>query len=118
MSTRRAVAITWTPEVDQDEKNVPCLQLIMCTIRRGRLDMKVVFRSNDMLSALGANMYGLTELQKFIADKIGVPVGTYTHISLVPHVYYKRDASELSKMLGPDIMYGAAGEMAIDGMRV
>jgi len=99
--TRRAMAITWQPNVDWVQKDVPCLQLILCTVRGSRLHMKVVFRSNDFLSALGANMYGLVELQKKIASDVGVDVGTYTHIALVPHVYHVRDASQLKKMTSP-----------------
>jgi len=57
--------------------------------------MKVVFRSNDMLSAAGANMFALAHLQKSVADRLGLPCGSYTHISLVPHVYYLRDLQEL-----------------------
>ncbi|HOI14415.1 MAG TPA: thymidylate synthase, partial [Methanoculleus sp.] len=56
---------------------------------------KVVFRSNDILSAAGANMYALVHLQKAIADRLGVPCGRYTHIALVPHVYYRRDANDI-----------------------
>jgi thymidylate synthase len=62
--------------------------------------MKIVFRSNDMLSAAGSNMFALAKLQEHIADKIGVGVGTYTHISLVPHVYYKRDAADIPPFCG------------------
>jgi thymidylate synthase len=61
--------------------------------------MKVVFRSNDILTAFGANVYGLTDLQKYIADSIGLPVGKYTHIALVPHIYNKRDAPYLETFL-------------------
>lgn len=93
--SRRSVAITWKPDIDQHEKDVPCLQLVYCEIRNGKLCGKVVFRSNDMLSALGANMYGIVMLLKYIADEIGVELGEYTHISLNPHIYYKRDRSEL-----------------------
>jgi thymidylate synthase len=57
--------------------------------------MKVVFRSNDILSAAGANMYALVHLQKAIADRLGVPCGRYTHIALVPHVYYRRDLNDI-----------------------
>jgi thymidylate synthase len=99
--TRRAIAITWEPYADWVKKDVPCLQLILCTVRDERLHMKVVFRSNDFLSALGANMYGLVELQKKMADDIGVEIGTYTHIALIPHVYHKRDATQLEKMTSP-----------------
>jgi thymidylate synthase len=62
--------------------------------------MKVVFRSNDMLTAAGANMFALVHLQQFIADKLGVPAGPYTHISLVPHIYYKRDVNDLEPFCG------------------
>ena len=49
--SRRAVGVTWCPPVDGKLGDCPCLQLIQCVVRDGRLDMKVVFRSNDMLSA-------------------------------------------------------------------
>jgi thymidylate synthase len=62
--------------------------------------MKVVFRSNDMLSAAGANMFALVHLQKYIADQLGLPCGPYTHISLVPHVYYKRDLADIEPFCG------------------
>jgi thymidylate synthase len=93
--SRRALAITWMPDADWIKQNVPCLQLVVCVIRDGKLNMKVVFRSNDILMAFGANVYGLTELQKYIADSLEIEVGTYTHIALIPHIYYIRDASAL-----------------------
>ncbi len=64
------------------------------------LDMKVVFRSNDMLSAAGANMYALARLQQYIADAVGVKPGAYTHISLVPHIYYRRDVADILPFCG------------------
>ncbi|MDV0442629.1 thymidylate synthase [Methanorbis furvi] len=93
--SRRAVGVTWCPPVDGKLGDCPCLQLIQCVVRNGRLDMKVVFRSNDMLSAAGANMFALAKLQEFIAGEVGVLVGSYTHISLVPHIYFKRDAADI-----------------------
>lgn len=94
-TSRRAVAITWNPVVDEDLDDCPCLQLVQCLIRDEKLEMKVVFRSNDILSAAGSNMYALVHLQKMIADRIGADVGTYTHIALVPHVYYLRDLDDI-----------------------
>ncbi len=49
-----------------------------------------------MLSAAGANMYALVHLQKRIADEIGATCGRYTHIALVPHVYYRRDLNDIT----------------------
>ncbi|MDN7026173.1 thymidylate synthase [Methanoculleus sp. FWC-SCC1] len=94
-ATRRGVAVTWNPAVDESLDDCPCLQLVQCILRDGKLQMKVVFRSNDMLSAAGANMYALVHLQKRIADEIGAAYGRYTHIALVPHVYYKRDLNDI-----------------------
>jgi thymidylate synthase len=53
-----------------------------------------------MLTAAGANMYALVQLQKTIADALFVPCGTYTHISLVPHVYYIRDIDDIEPFCG------------------
>ena len=94
-NSRRAVAITWNPVVDENLDDCPCLQLVQCLLRDGKLQMKVVFRSNDILSAAGSNMYALVHLQKMIADRLGVPCGRYTHIALVPHVYYRRDLNDI-----------------------
>ncbi|MCX6682765.1 MAG: thymidylate synthase [Methanoregula sp.] len=114
--SRRAIAITWNPVIDEQLDDCPCLQLVQCVLRNGspvvpqqticravtklhddtvssscKLHMRVVFRSNDMLTAAGANMYALVRLQNHIAGRLGVPCGSYTHISLVPHIYYLRD---------------------------
>ncbi|RQD82629.1 MAG: thymidylate synthase [Methanocalculus sp. MSAO_Arc2] len=111
--SRRAVAVTWNPPVDENLDDCPCLQLVQCIIRQGLeeeeqryLDMKVVFRSNDMLSAAGANMYALARLQEYITSTVAegvsfdVSVGAYTHISLVPHIYYRRDAADIPRFCG------------------
>lgn len=93
--TRRAIAITWNPVIDEQLDDCPCLQLIQCIIRDDTLRMKVVFRSNDILTAAGANMYALVSLQNHIAGALGVACGPYTHISLVPHIYYLRDLDDI-----------------------
>lgn len=93
--SRRAIAITWNPLIDEVKKDCPCLQFVQCVIRNKKLNMRVMFRSNDMLSALGSNMYALVKMQKSLADKLGVEMGSYTHISTIPHIYCKRDAHDL-----------------------
>ena len=98
--SRRAIAITWNPVIDENLDDCPCLQLVQCIVRDGKLCMRVIFRSNDMLTAAGANMYALVRLQKSIADQLGIPCGTYTHISLVPHIYYIRDAHDIEPFCG------------------
>lgn len=96
-ASRRAMAITWSPEKDMASANPPCLQRMQCFVRDGNLNMHVEFRSNDMLSALGANMYALAHLQKSVADALGVAVGWYSHTSVSAHLYYERDYEELMR---------------------
>lgn len=93
--SRRAIGTTWYPHIDEGLEDVPCLQLIHLDIRDGKLNERVVFRSEDMLLGLGPNMYGLVGLQRYIANCLNVPVGSYTHIAFCPHLYPKRDESVL-----------------------
>lgn len=103
-NTRRAVAITWKPEIDNINKDVPCLQYIQCYIREDAFHMNVMFRSNDMLMAFGCNAYALTTLQRNICDYVGrslnrkLKYGYYIHTVVCPHIYYERDAEEFRIM--------------------
>ena len=99
-ASRRAIAITWNPAIDENLDDCPCLQLVQCVSRDGLLHMKVVFRSNDMLTAAGANMFALVSLQQMIARSLELGCGSYTHISLVPHIYYRRDADDIEPFCG------------------
>lgn len=99
-NSRRAIAITWNPPIDQIKNDVPCLQLVQFTTRDNKLDMKVVFRSNDMLSAAGSNMFALVGLQQHIAQLLELECGSYTHISLVPHIYHERDIDDIERFCG------------------
>lgn len=118
IESRRAIAITWCPELDIGSGEPPCLQLIQCVVRDQILHMVCYFRSNDMLSAWGANAYGLAHLMKYICDMLNVQIyneymstglsdsecrgmcvnyGTLTTISTSAHIYWKRDKHELDR---------------------
>ncbi|MCK9326594.1 MAG: thymidylate synthase [Bacteroidales bacterium] len=102
-NSRRAIAITWVPDIDIQSDEPPCLQLVQCFIRNNQLHMTVVFRSHDMLSAYGANVYGLAHMQKLICDEINelsinrITIGTLTTISSSAHIYWKRDTQEFNE---------------------
>lgn len=66
-----------------------CLQHIQFLIRDGKLDMKVLFRSNDACKATFMNMFALICLQERMAKKLGVKVGYYTHRANSYHCYEK-----------------------------
>ncbi|HOH54353.1 MAG TPA: thymidylate synthase [Fervidobacterium sp.] len=101
-TSRQAVMSLWNPPVHFDMENCPCLNHVQCVIINGKLCMNVTFRSNDMCAAFGQNAFGLVHLQKYIADALGLPVGRYQHISLIPHIYITRDENDIERLVGVD----------------
>ena len=101
-TSRQAVMSLWNPPLHYDMENCPCLNHVQCVIIDGKLCMNVTFRSNDMCAAFGQNAYGLVHLQKYIADALGLPVGRYQHISLIPHIYITRDKNDIERLVGVD----------------
>ena len=97
--TRRAVSVTWHPRLDNGDASVPCLQFIQFIRRKHQMDMICLFRSEDILSAFGPNAYGLSQLMLYVAGRLDIPLGTYTHIVTVPHLYPIRDRAELNRWL-------------------
>jgi thymidylate synthase len=95
ITSRRALATTWIPPIDENRDDVPCLQLVQFLIRNNKLEMFVIFRSEDMLSGFGQNAYGLTMLQKYVASKLSVQIGSYHHYVISGHIYHIRDSHEL-----------------------
>lgn len=95
--SRRAQGITWIPFLDLFTDDPPCLQRIWCRIVENNgnffLIMHSHWRSRDAYRAAFMNLFGLTELQKFIADEISkksgkeIKVGQYVDISDSYHIY-------------------------------
>jgi thymidylate synthase len=107
-TSRRAIAITWSPVFDLARDEPPCLQIVQCLIdRKDNLNLVCLFRSNDMLSAWGQNAYGLAYMQKFIVDGVNegrekkgeelVKQGWLETISNSAHMYFTRDQLEMMK---------------------
>lgn len=86
-TTRRAQAIIWSPFIDAYAQDAPCLQRIQCLVREGVLNMFTFWRSRDLFGAWGANTYAMVELQRYIADQVGVPIGFYSDFSSSLHIY-------------------------------
>jgi len=95
--SRRAQAVTWIPFYDPLTYDPPCLQRIWCRVLEHeghrRLVMNVHWRSRDAYRAAFMNIFGLTCLQKFMAEKISersgvsVTAGQYTDITDSYHIY-------------------------------
>lgn len=86
-NSRRAAISVRDNKSDAYSNDPACLQHIQFMIREGKLNMYVLFRSNDAVRATFMNAYALIELQKLVADKLGVPVGEYVHRANSFHVY-------------------------------
>jgi len=95
--SRRAQAITWNPKLDVSTDDPPCLQRIWCRIVQNRedllLQMNTHWRSRDAYKAAFMNIFALTDLARYIAEKISekiskrVIVGRYVDISDSFHIY-------------------------------
>ena len=86
-SRRAVVDVRHPDDIGSDEP--ACLQHIQFFIRDGKLDCKVLFRSNDACKATFMNAFALIMIQKKMADELGVEVGTYTHRANSFHCYSK-----------------------------
>lgn len=86
---RRAVIQIWnTPDLTAFTKDPPCNDMIMFKVRRNKLHMTVICRSNDLhfgLFAVNLPTFGL--LQVYLASRLNVGVGNQTHISDSLHIY-------------------------------
>ena len=111
----RRAAISVRTADDIGSKDPACLQHIQFFIRENKLHMKILFRSNDACKATFMNAFALIMLQKSVADKLGVEVGTYTHRANSFHCY-ERDYNMLkgyvSRIQDPeeDLTYDYEGE--------
>ena len=87
--SRRAQAVTWIPKRDMWVDSPPCLQRVWCTVRNDRLVMHTTWRSRDIFRAMHMNMIAMTELQKKIAEQLGLEIGIYLDFSNSAHIYEK-----------------------------
>lgn len=90
-SSRHGVVITWDPKDDglslRKKKNIPCPYTFVVNIIGGQLHMHNIVRSNDMILGCPHDVAGFALLQRFLAAKLGVRVGKYTHSISNAHIY-------------------------------
>jgi thymidylate synthase len=86
--SNRAQAVTWMVWNDEHpDVGPPCLQIIWCKVIDRRLELHTYWRSRDAYAAAPMNMWALTNLQKIIAERVGVEVGQYVDTAESFHVY-------------------------------
>lgn len=71
-------------------KDVPCTVCLQYFIREGALHAITYMRSNDIWMGFPYDVFSFTSLQMILAFRLGVDIGSYTHIAGSMHLY-KRD---------------------------
>lgn len=85
IDSRRAVAITIDPSIDNYEDDIPCLQHLAINVYDNHLIMEVLFRSNDIKYAFVPNMYALMNLQLYMGHELGITAGDMYYTCYNPH---------------------------------
>jgi len=100
--TRRAQAVTWQVWNDAKIDDPPCLQRLFFRILDNKLHMNAHIRSNDSWKASFMNLWGISELQKFVADEIGIETASLTWIADSYHIYgsYFNELEGFLKIVG------------------
>lgn len=74
-------------------KDVPCTIALQYFIREGKLHATTYMRSNDLWTGFPYDVFCFTCFQILLAFKLGVDIGTYTHVAGSLHLY-KRSLDE------------------------
>jgi len=90
-SSRQGVVVAWDPGQDGlslvKKKNVPCPFSFTVNIVGGRLHLHNIMRSNDIMVGTPADVSGFSLLLCFLAQRLGVKPGIYTHSVSNAHIY-------------------------------
>lgn len=79
-------------EKDQYRYDTPCTLSVGFDINpysRDRLNMTVLMRSCDLVYGFCNDQYCFSKLQEMVAEKIGLPIGTYYYFVHDLHIYEK-----------------------------
>ena len=96
--SNRVYLSTWDPRVDIHSEAPPCNVGVWLKVVNNRLVMVTTWRSRDAFHAAFANMFAFTELQRVLAERLGVGVGPYIDISFSYHIY-EYDFEEVQRFL-------------------
>lgn len=101
-SSRRVVLPIYLPtDLLSRSKDIPCNVSVMLRIVRGKLDLTVINRSNDLIYGVPYNCFSFSVIHYYVAERLGIDVGIQRHYSNCMHVYEKnRDFAKKVDMAG------------------
>jgi thymidylate synthase len=87
-NTRQAaISIYDAKEMYMYNNDTPCTYAVQFTIFKGKLNMCVTMRSNDLWYGFCNDQYCFSKLQELVAVEVGVDVGEYYHFAHNLHLY-------------------------------
>lgn len=93
-NTRRAVLNISDPTIDRiNTKDMQCTIALQFIVRDGKLNTTVYMRSNDVYFGLPYDYIFFISLATYIATRLELKVGTYTHVATSMHMY-ERDVNK------------------------
>ena len=69
------------------DNDTPCTYAVQFTIFKGKLDMCVTMRSNDLWYGFCNDQYCFSKLQELVAVEVGIDIGEYYHFAHNLHLY-------------------------------
>lgn len=95
-SRRAVVPIYGKEDAGLNSKDIPCTIGFQFLIRNNKLDMIVNMRSNDIFLGFPYDTFNFTMWQEYVACKLNIEIGTYTHIANSLH-FYEKDREKIVK---------------------
>ena len=87
-NTRKAtISIYDGKEIQDYKQDTPCTYAVQFTILNNKLNMCVTMRSNDLWFGFCNDQYCFSELQKVVAERLSISIGTYYHFAHNMHLY-------------------------------
>jgi len=87
-NTRQAaISIYDGKEMLDYDYDTPCTYAVQFTILDNELNMSAIMRSNDLWYGFCNDQYCFSQLQKYVAERLNLRVGTYYHFAHNLHLY-------------------------------
>lgn len=95
-SRRAVIPIYNEKDVGLNSNDIPCTLNWQFFIRNNKLYMCVNMRSNDIFLGLPYDVFNFTMWQEYIACKLNIEIGTYTHMVGSMH-FYEKDKDKIKR---------------------
>ena len=84
--SRQALLTIWR-ERPGPSKDIPCTISMQFFARKNHVEMDVYMRSNDLWLGMPYDIFNFTMIQRYVAARLGLSIGTYRHHVGSLHIY-------------------------------